>query len=572
MARMLDEEYYNVSRNILDKVGEDSPVDSDALKGLAAYFSLDVLRRLVDRKDNVMAENIANIKNDEVVKTGRNQELWKRRGKVLDNNKLINEQGAERFFDAQAESMFKNPKTHESSDILKENPDWTFNPDEFEDRNSPMYKVKQDWKRDYINQVLLPQHKNKFDQIDQNILTFDEYNTNNRELTKHAIEYAKRPEERSLLRQWNFFGKKRTAKLKEKYDTSKKAQENILLEREGYLLGNYTPQIFAKDPETGDTFGSTLEGTKKFQDNIVRPLSGLTRKMYETGEVYNTLEFRNTQEFKKLSIQGQKLALDLFNQNEEYGDKNNTYEILNIFTSVQLLENEQNKIRKYDSIKYNDSDFVNAKPQRQKNQTRSMYESSQAYQQWKTTVDAAYTKGSIKDVQAKQTSGYDITRSDEINLAIEDNIEYIAELRENKRQLDENKITEDEYDKKIEEFKENTISNIIEKELGTTDKIQSYVDGMQEDRMNLFLKSLYTPAGQDEMDRWYVNLNSKREQSGLNPIPPSSKLDLYRLINTKHILDDSAFLLDTLIINPSTGKYDVDPEELTEYNISTDSL
>jgi len=572
MARMLDEEYYNVSRNILDKVGEDSPVDSDALKGLAAYFTIDVLKRFVDRKDNVMAENIANIKNDEVVKTGRNQELWKRRGKVLDNNKLINEQGAERFFDAQAESVFKNPKTHENSDILKENPDWTFNPDEFEDRNSPMYKVKQDWKRDYINQVLLPQHKNKFDQIDQNILTFDEYNTNNRELTKHAIEYAKRPEERSILRQWNLFGKKRTAKLKEKYDTSKKAQENILLEREGYLIGNYTPQIFAKDPETGDTFGSTLEGTKKFQDNIVRPLSGLTRKMYETGEVYNTLEFRNTQEFKKLSIQGQKLALDLFNQNEEYGDKNNTYEILNIFTSVQLLENEQNKIRKYDSIKYNDPDFVNAKPQRQKNQTRSMYESSQAYQQWKTTVDAAYTKGSIKDVQAKQTSGYDITRSDEINLAIEDNIEYIAELRENKRQLDENKITQDEYNKKIEDFKENTISNIIEKELGTTDKIQSYVDGMQEDRMNLFLKSLYTPAGQDEMDRWYVNLNAKREQSGLNPIPPSSKLDLYRLINTKHILDDSAFLLDTLIINPSTGKYDVDPEELTEYNISTDSL
>jgi len=572
MARMLDEEYYNVSRNILDKVGEDSPVDSDALKGLAAYFTIDVLKRFVDRKDNVMAENIANIKNDEVVKTGRNQELWKRRGKVLDNNKLINEQGAERFFDAQAESVFKNPKTHENSDILKENPDWTFNPDEFEDRNSPMYKVKQDWKRDYINQVLLPQHKNKFDQIDQNILTFDEYNTNNRELTKHAIEYAKRPEERSILRQWNLFGKKRTAKLKEKYDTSKKAQENILLEREGYLIGNYTPQIFAKDPETGDTFGSTLEGTKKFQDNIVRPLSGLTRKMYETGEVYNTLEFRNTQEFKKLSIQGQKLALDLFNQNEEYGDKNNTYEILNIFTSVQLLENEQNKIRKYDSIKYNDPDFVNAKPQRQKNQTRSMYESSQAYQQWKTTVDAAYTKGSIKDVQAKQMSGYDITRSDEINLAIEDNIEYIAELRENKRQLDENKITQDEYNKKIEDFKENTISNIIEKELGTTDKIQSYVDGMQEDRMNLFLKSLYTPAGQDEMDRWYVNLNAKREQSGLNPIPPSSKLDLYRLINTKHILDDSAFLLDTLIINPSTGKYDVDPEELTEYNISTDSL
>ena len=572
MARMLKEQYYELSRNILDKVGEDSPVDSDALKGMTAYFLIDVLRQKVDRKDNVMAENIANIKNDEVVKTGRNQELWKRRGKVLDNDKLINEQGAERFFDAQAESMFKNPKTHENSDMLKENPDWTFNPDEFEDRNSPMYKVKQDWKRDYINQVLLPQHKNKFEQIDQNILTFDEYNKNNRELTKHAIEYAKRPEERSLLRQWNFFGKKRTAKLKEKYDASKKAQNNILLEREGYLLGNYTPQIFAKDPETGDTFGSTLEGTKKFQDNIVRPLSGLTRKMYETGEVYNDFEFRNTEDFKKLSIQGQKLALDLFNQNEEYGDKNNSYEILNIFTSVQLLENEQNKIRKYDTIKYKDPDFLSTKPERQKGQTRSMYENSQPYQQWKATVDKAYTKGSAKDIQARQTSGYNITRSDEINLAIEDNKEYISELRENTRQLDSKEITQEEYNVKIEEFKEKTIDNIIEKELGTTDKVQSFIDGMQEDRMNLFLKSLYTEAGQDEMDKWYVNTNSKRERAGLDPIPPSSKLNLYRLVNTKHILDDSAFLLDTLIINPSTGKYDIDPEELTEYNISIDSL
>ena len=544
MARMLREQYYDVQRNILDKIGEDSPMDSKTIKGLAAYFTIDVLRGLVDRKENILNENLNTIKQDEIIRTGRNQELWKRRNKVLENNKLLEEQGAESFFDAQAESVFNNPKTHENSDILKENPDWTFNANEFADRNSPMYKVKQGWKQDYINNVLLPQHKNKYDQIDQNILTFDEYNRNNRETTKHALEYAKRPEERSFFRQWNLFGKKRTAALKSKYQNAKQAEKNILLEREGYLVG----------------------------DTTTKPLSGLTRKMYETGEVYNEFEFRNTEEFKKLSLQGQKRATELFRRNEEYGDKNNTYELLNIFTSVQLLEESQSKILKYDSIKYNDPDFAQAKPIRQKNQTRTMYENSQAYQEWKQGVDSAYEKGSAKDIQARQRAGYNLTRSDDLNLAIDENIEYIAELREDKRQFDAGKISEEEYNEKVEAYKDKTISNIIEKELGTTDKIQSFIEGMQEDRVNSFLTALRTPAGLEAIDTWTIRENQRRESKGLPKILPSQKEDIYRSINIQHILDDSAYLYENLLISPETGRIDIDTEELQEYNISTDSL
>ena len=572
MARMLREQYYDVQKNILDKIGDDSPMDSKTIKGLAGLFTVDVLKRLVERHDNRMSDNITKIKNDEIIRTGRNDELWKRRNKVLEDNKLIQEQGAETFFDAQAESLFNNPKTHENSDILKDNPDWTFSPDEFADRNSPMYKVKQGWKRDYINTVLLPQHKNKYEQIDQNILTFDEYNRNNRETTKHSLEYAKRPEESSFFRQWNLFGKKRTAALKSKYENAKKAEQNILLEREGYLIGNYTPQLFAKDPETGDTYGSTLEGTKKFQDNITRPLSGLTKKMYETGEVYNEFEFRNTKEFKKLSIQGQKTALELFKQNEEYGDKNNTYELLNIFTSVQLVENEETKLRKYNSIKYNDPDFKESKPVRQKNQTRAMYENSQAYQEWKQGINSVYEKGSDKDIRAKEQAGYDINLSDSVKLVIEENKEYISELREYRRQFDGKEITEEAYNTKVEEYKEKAITSAVENELGTVNEVQSWVDGLQKDRMQLFLNSLITPRGQEEMDKWFTSTNQLREKRGIDPILPSSKERLYRIINTKHILDDSAFLLDTLLINPESGQLDVDTEELQEYNISIDSL
>jgi hypothetical protein len=544
MARMLREQYYDVQKNILDKIGDDSPMDSKTIKGLAGLFTVDVLKRLVERHDNRMSDNITKIKNDEIIRTGRNDELWKRRNKVLEDNKLIQEQGAETFFDAQAESLFNNPKTHENSDILKDNPDWTFSPDEFADRNSPMYKVKQGWKRDYINTVLLPQHKNKYEQIDQNILTFDEYNRNNRETTKHSLEYAKRPEESSFFRQWNLFGKKRTAELKSKYENAKKAEQNILLEREGYLVG----------------------------DTTTRPLSSLTRKMYETGEVYNEFEFRNTEEYKKLSLQGQKRATELFRRNEEYGDKNNTYELLNIFTSVQLLENEQSKILKYDSIKYNDPDFAQAKPIRQKNQTRVMYENSQAYQEWKQGVDSAYEKGSAKDIQARQRAGYNLTRSDDLNLAIDENIEYIAELREDKRQFDAGKMTEDKYNEKVEAYKDKTISNIIEKELGTTDKIQSFIEGMQEDRVNSFLTALRTPAGLEAIDTWTTRENQRRESKGLPKILPSQKEDIYRSIHIQHILDDSAYLYENLLINPETGRINIDTEELREYNISTDSL
>ena len=201
-----------------------------------------------------------------------------------------------------------------------------------------------------------------------------------------------------------------------------------------------------------------------------------------------------------------------------------------------------------------------------------MYENSQAYQEWKQGVDSAYEKGSDKDIRAREQAGYDINLSDSVKLVVEENKEYIAELREYKRQFDDKEITEKDYNKKVEEYKEKAITSAVENELGTVDRVQSWVDGLQKDRMQLFLNSLITPRGQEEMDRWFTSTNQLREKRGLDPILPSSKERLYRIINTKHILDDSAFLLDTLLINPESGQLEADTEELQEYNISIDSL
>jgi len=562
MAMKPIEQFYDVQTNILDRVGDNS-IDDEEVKGIAALFGLDVLKRLVNRKDNILDNNIEEINKQEIIRNGRNEVLWNKRNEVLENNKLIKQQGPIAFFDAEAEAVFNNPATHEHSEVKKDNPDFVFNSQEFEDRNSPMYKVKTDWKNNYIQKVLLPAHQKKYNEIDQNILTFDEYNTNNRELTKHEIEYAKRPSERSLLRQWNLFGRKRTQKLKESYDQAKQAEENIRLEREGYLLPK--SRLFQINPQTGDTYGSTLSGT-------VRPFEGLTKEQYAKGEEYNEFEFINTNEYKGLSLQGRQLAIQRFKDNESFEIKNNTYELLNIFTSVSLLEEEEIKKAKFNNIKYNDPEFLNKKPTRIKGQTRSAYESSQAYQDWKTSVDTAYAVDSVKFIKAREKSGYDISRSDELNLAIEENLDYIADLRESKRQLEDKTITQKEYDDAVQNFKDKTIENIIEKELDTTDKKQAFINGIQEDRTSVMLDNLKTLKGQDAMDKWFDNHNRLRIENGMQPEPPTNKKSLYTVTMMGVILEDSAALVDILILDEA-GNIGLNPDLIPdEFLIDEDSI
>ena len=564
MAQVPIEEFYNIQKNILDKVGTDS-VDKEELKGLAALFGLEVFERLVKRKENTLDNNVQSIKDQEIIRNGRNEVLWNKRNKVLENNNLINTQGPLSFFDAEAEAVFNNPSTHENSEVKKNNPDFVFNPQEFEDRNSPMYKVKTDWKNNYIQQVLLPAHQKKYAEIDQSILTFDEYNTNNRELTKHEIEYAKRPSERSLLRQWNLFGRKRTQKLKASYDQAKQAEENIRLEREGYLLTNLNNRLFEINPQTGDTYGSTLSGT-------TRPFEGLTKKQYAKGELYNEFEFINTNEYKSLSLQGRQLALKRFKDNESFEIKNNTYELLNIFTSVSLLEEEEIKKSKFNNIKYSDPEFLDKKPTRVKGQIRSDYESSQAYQDWKASVDVAYAVDSVKFIKAREKAGYDISRSDELNLAIEENLDYISDLRESKRQLEDGTITQEDYDNAVQKFKENTITNIIEKELNTTDKKQAFINGIQQDRTSDLLDNLNTSRGQDEIDTWFENYNRLRIEKDVRPEPPSNKKSLYTVAMMGVILEDSAALVDILILDEA-GNIGINPDLISdEFIINDDSM
>lgn len=548
MARVPAEEFYNIQRNILDRVNTKS-VDSDELKGIAALFGLDVLQRLIQRKTEVLDDNIEAIQKKKIVRSGRNDVLWQKRNKVLENNILI-EKDPLAFFDADAESSFNNPSTHEESKYKKANPDWVFNSKEFADENSPMYKVKEKWKQNYINDVLLATHNKRYNEIDQTILTFDEYNANNRELTKHEIEYAKRPSERSLFRQWNLFGRNRTAKLKSDYELAKKAAETIRLEREGYLIGTIDPK------------------TNKIVPNDLNPVRHLTKELYATGEIYNEFEFTNTDNYKALSTQGRAIALNMFKNNEAFEDRNNSYELSKIFTGVSLSEEEYGKLTKFDYLKYNDPDFKETKPQRNKGESKNQYEARDDFITWKADVDKAYDVDTPRYIRARKKAGYDITMSEGMNLAIEDNFDSFVELSTAKRKFVNKEITKEEFDNEVAAYKQETISYLVQKELGTSDDINEFVNGISTLRISKFQNNLTTPVGQQLMDDWFDDYNLRLISAGRTPALEADKINLYSTYMTTHILDGAAFL-NNLLVTDEVGSvgYDKENEFIIEPNL-----
>jgi hypothetical protein len=546
MARVPVEEYYNIQRNILDRVDTDS-IDSDQLKGIAALFGLDVLERLMKRKDEILDDNIEAIQKEEIIRNGRNDVLWKKRNKVLEDDILIKKDPLA-FFDADAESAFNNPSTHEESKYKKDNPDWVFNAEEFADENSPMYKVKEKWKQNYINEVLLATHNKRYNEIDQTILTFDEYNANNRELTKHEIEYAKRPSERSLLRQWNLFGRKRTAKLKSDYELAKKEAETIRLEREGYLIGTIDPK------------------TNKIIPNDLSPVSHLTKELYATGEIYNEFEFINTDNYKALSTQGKEIALKMFKDNEAFGDRNDAYELSKIFTGVSLSEEEHGKLTKFNYLKYNDPDFKKDKPQRVRGESREQYEARDDFITWKAGVDEAYGVDTPRYIRAREKAGYDITMSEKMNLAIEENFDYFLELSTAKRKFVNKEITKEKFDDEVTAYKQKTISYLIQKELGTSDDINEFVNGISTLRITQFQNNLTTPVGQQLVDDWFDDYNQRLINAGRPPALEADKINIYSTYMTKHILDGAAFL-NNLLVTDEAGSVGYD--EKNEYVIQS---
>ena len=559
MAQVSADEYYNVQKNILDKVDSSDSFDEEEAKGLALLFGLDVFQKLIQRNEQRVVDEKDFIKNEEIIRNGRNDVLWNKRNEVLENNKKIETEGVYNFFDAQAENVFMNPLSHENSNIKKErnDPDWTFDPREFEDPKSPMYKVKEEWKRNYIDEVLYAQHKKKYENINKKILTFDEFNKNNTELTRNAIAYSNRPENQSILRRWNLFGKKRTAKLKASYDKATNDYKILLKAREGLLNSE------------DDTF----------------PLTPLNNELYSTGEVYNKFDFQNLTQFQGLLPTEQVKALELFETNEVTND---SYQVSKILTLVQLNSDTNRKETFYNNIKNNDPDFEKIKPKRKPNQSPDDYKNSQVYLDWFQKREDAYAEGTEKYINAREKAGFNLSFTEKYADRIYENLEHVAGLQIAQKQLKNNEITQEEYDVEVQNYISKTVSLALEAELGTVDKVQEYITSVTEVLNTQLFNYTTSIEGEDYIYKTFLpNENKKRKKYNENliatgnpedkkPIPlltRAAAVGEYRLRKQDEIIDYAAFLTNTLILDSATGTIGRNPELRNDneyFNISPD--
>lgn len=543
MAMQPIEEFYNVQRNILDRVDSDS-FDEEQAKGLALLFGLDVFQKLIKRNENRVDDEIEVEKTAEVLRNGRNDVLWQNRQQVLKDYDTIQNDGRYAFFDAEAEAAFNNPLTHENSQIKinEGKSDWTFDPREFEDEKSPMYKVKDNWKRDYIDDVLYKDFMDTYDKIDQNITTFDEFNKDNAELTRLNIKYANRPSNRSFLRQWNLFGRRRTKKLKADVETARKNYDTLLKTREGYL--NPTDEKFV--------------------------VKELTQEMYDTGLTFDEFDFKNIDAYRGLTPDAQTTAIQKFKDNERNGIKNTSYEVSKIITLTELNENFNKQTMLYNEIKNTDPDFLKTKPEQLQNQSYDDYINSEPYKKWLQSRDDAYAPNSKKDLKAKERAGFNLNFSEQTILSIRDNLGYIAEIQQFKKDLDDNKITQEEYDIKVNEYINKTVTNALNQELGTVDAKQKYINETTQFLQNQHFNFINSREGEDYiLGQWKNEQNQKRTfynnnlQEGKEPVlllTDEAARKEYSLQKQDEIIAYAALLTRYLVIDPTTGIIGRNPE------------
>ena len=130
-----------IAGSILAGRGKDK--DDNFKKALLASALEELFKGFKQMRKTKVDNTVREIEGSSVIDMSRNKAVWERRNEILEKDKLIKKGGAVKTFSPEAESWFNNPENHKE---IK-----NFNPAEFEDIDSPMYKVKTKEIQEYVN-------------------------------------------------------------------------------------------------------------------------------------------------------------------------------------------------------------------------------------------------------------------------------------------------------------------------------------------------------------------------------------------------------------------------------------
>tara|TARA_R100001377_G_C3194409_1_gene112008 strand:+ start:1329 stop:2996 length:1668 start_codon:yes stop_codon:yes gene_type:complete len=452
-------QFSQVAGSILSR--KDDDYKKDALKALTLDSILQVFDQWKNKRKDTVSKNTEMAAENEIVALGKDKAYWDRRNEILAQEKKIQENGSSDVFFGRAENWFNNPENQTNIP--------NFRAEDFEDSNSPMYKVKNKRIQQYIKEVLVPAHNSKMEKIDKNILTFDEFTGKTRTRFDKEEKYINRPTEKSLIKK----GLSKIGLFTEQDNILENEYETARLESEA--LRRTRGQIFTFDETKIDDIKTTDPlGNIKYRN----PYEGLTQEELLAGNVFTLAEFKGSDQFKTLQTVSQQLdAVKQFNANENFGDVNNQEAITAIVMTAKVVDLEEQRISTFDAIKNNDSDFIKTKPKR--NETLAEYNKREDVIAWKVSLDEAYSaeKQTAKYLKARRDAGYDIGAVGEQSLEVEELIDFDTELAAKHLKIglvvDGKKYTTTDYSKDREELKNTLLEKFVKGKLSVPSNFEA---------------------------------------------------------------------------------------------------
>jgi len=404
------------------------------------------------RQANVM-QKLQDVEDRKLHKLANAKSTYKQYMDLLAKDKEIKEKTATRYFDAMAEDWFNNPNNHDEG----------FDSREYEDATSPLYRLKQKEKNEYINKILLPEHQARMSSIEGlDIKSEEDFLAPIKQAFKAEKRKVASPQNVSLVHKaFSKLGIGDDEKYQTEYNKAKSEMDIFNQKLEGLNPG--TIYRF-KDKKTGKEFVSPDMIDTGYSIKLVNPYGnkavelkemdrlGLSTEDIQEIPTYNEFEFKNTQEFKSLqSPVARQLALQSFNAlpDTEKTEDN----LLSVVVASAATDVYQQQLATFNAIKNQN------KPTKPQDMDEDTFENSQVYKDW----DMSYQPGGKNYFKTRQQAGLPTTTLDKVRDEVQDLILFDKQVLAKEKTLSENtKLSDKDKEAQLQSFIDERINTHVE--------------------------------------------------------------------------------------------------------------
>ena len=404
------------------------------------------------RQANVM-QKLQDVEDRKLTEIANAQSTYKQYMDLLAKDKDIKEKTATQYFDTVAEDWFNNPNNHDAG----------FDSREYEDTTSPLYRLKQKEKNEYINKILLPEHQARMSSIEGlDIKSEADFLAPIKQAFKAEKRKVASPQNVSLVHKaFSKLGIGDNEKYQTEYNEAKAEMDIFNQKLEGLNPG--TIYRF-KDEKTGKEQVSPDMIDTGYSIKLVNPYGNKEVKLTEIDRLglstedlqeiptYNEFEFKNTQEFKSLqSPVARQLAIQSFNALD---DKQKTEDnLLSVVVAAAATDVYQQQLATFNAIKNQN------KPTMPQGMNEETFKESQVYKDW----EKSYQPGGTQYYKARQQAGLSTTTLDKVRDEVQDLIRFDKQVLAKEKTLSENiKLSDKDRETQLQSFIDERINTHVE--------------------------------------------------------------------------------------------------------------